>query len=343
MRSNPKKFAVLGAEHPHINLMLKGFFECGALPVVAYSETKHVASQLAEQFPGMKTSDKVDEILSDESIDFVLGAAIPCHRADYGIRTMKAGKDYLCAKPGMIQMDELKKIREVHRETSRFYSIFFSERLLSLGTGTAFRLLREGAIGQPVLFTGLGPHLLRANTRPEWFWNPERAGGILTDIASHQFEQFLLFCGGIDKKVSVDSSRVGNLRHPEYARFQDYGDVCLSCDGVAGHIRVDWFSPSGLPTWGDARLFLSGTEGSIEIRKNIDLDGQPGGEHVFLVNQEGVRRIQCAGEPSAFFEQWLDDLQSREERVMPTKQSLRAMELALLSQEYAGTIKGQDL
>ena len=42
-----------------------------------------------------------------------------------------------------------------------------------------------------------------------------------------------------------------------------------------GTMRLDWFTPDGLPDWGDGRLFLVGTEGTLELRKNLDLEGRP--------------------------------------------------------------------
>ena len=71
--------------------------------------------------------------------------------------------------------------------------------------------------------------------------------------------------------------------------------MVLASDRATGYIRVDWFTPDGLPTWGDGRLFLLGTEGTIELRKYIDIAGRPGGDHLFLVDRDGIRHIDCAG------------------------------------------------
>jgi hypothetical protein len=61
----------------------------------------------------------------------------------------------------------------------------------------------------------------------------------------------------------------------------------LRGDGGTGYIRVDWFTPGGLATWGDGRLTILGTDGFIEIRKNIDIAGKPGESHLFIVDQKG--------------------------------------------------------
>ena len=58
-------------------------------------------------------------------------------------------------------------------------------------------------------------------------------------------------------------------------------------NGGTGYVRVDWFTPDGLTTWGDGRLFVLGTEGYIELRKYINVAGAPGGNHLFLVDKKG--------------------------------------------------------
>ena len=74
-------------------------------------------------------------------------------------------------------------------------------------------------------------------------------------------------------------------------------------DGGTGYIRVDWFTPDGLATWGDGRLTILGTDGFIEIRKNIDIAGRPGGSHLFLVDQKETRYIDCRDVPLPYGEQ----------------------------------------
>ena len=73
----------------------------------------------------------------------------------------------------------------------------------------------------------------------------------------------------------------------------------LRGNGGTGYIRVDWFTPDGLNTWGDGRLTILGTDGFIEIRKNVDIGGRPGGNHLFLVDQKETRYVDCSGRRAA--------------------------------------------
>ena len=57
-----------------------------------------------------------------------------------------------------------------------------------------------------------------------------------------------------------------------YPTLETRADITLTgSDGVTGYVRVDWLSPEGLPTWGDPRTVITGQDGYIELRKNIDL------------------------------------------------------------------------
>ena len=158
----------------------------------------------------------------------------------------------------------------------------------------AGQLVREGRIGRVVQTLGLGPHregdrahLAGGEGRPEWFYDRDRTGGIITDIASHQIDQFLWFTGA--EEAEVVSSTVANYTHPELPKMQDFGEVTLRADGAHGYVRVDWYTPQGLPTWGDGRLVILGTEGYMELRKYVDVAGRPGRDHLFVVDDAGTR------------------------------------------------------
>jgi hypothetical protein len=136
------------------------------------------------------------------------------------------------------------------------------------------------------------------------------------------------------------ASQVGNTHHPQYPGLEDFGDVMLRGDKGAGYIRVDWFTPDGLATWGDGRLTVLGSNGFIEIRKNIDLGGaRQGGSHLFLVDGKETRYVDCADTLLSYGPQLVDDVLNRTETAMPQAHCFRAMELALVAQKQAQRVK----
>jgi len=181
----------------------------------------------------------------------------------------------------------------------------------------------------------MGPHRLNAPSRPAWFFKHEQYGGILCDIGSHQIEQVLFYTGA--KDASITSARVANYANPEYPELEDFGDCTLVTDnGASGYFRVDWFTPDGLPTWGDGRMFILGTEGFIELRKYVDLGTERMGGRVYLSNQKGTQFFDVAGKVGyPFFGQLILDCLHRTENAMTQAHAFKAAELCVRAQMLA--------
>jgi hypothetical protein len=131
---------------------------------------------------------------------------------------------------------------------------------------------------------------------------------------------------------------VANYSHPEKPDFEDFGDLLLRGTDATGYARVDWFTPGGLGTWGDGRLFILGSEGAIELRKNCDLAGREGGEHLFLVDGEETRYLDCREEPLPFAPALLRDVVERGESAMPQAHAFQVTEIALRAQLQAARL-----
>lgn len=327
------RFAVIGINHAHINSQVRAVLQGGGELVAVYAKEPDLLDPFLTRFPQAKRARSEDEILDNGAIQLVLSSAIPDERAPLGIRVMKHGKDFMSDKPGITTLDQLAEVRRVQAETRRIYSIMYSERLENRATVKAGELVAAGAIGRVVQTIGLGPHRMTPATRPAWFFDRPRYGGILCDIASHQADQFLYFTGS--SRAEVVAAQVGNVHHPQYPTFEDFGDVTLRGDRGTGYIRVDWFTPDGLATWGDGRLTILGTDGFMEIRKNIDIAGRPGESHLFLVDQKDTRYIDCRSVALPYGEQLVSDVVNRTETAMPQAHCFLATELMLKAQQQA--------
>jgi predicted dehydrogenase len=330
------RFGVIGLNHDHIYGQTQAVTRGGGELVSFFAKEPDLAAAYAKRFPSARLARSEKEILEDPTIQLVVSASIPNERAPLGIQVMRHGKDFLSDKPGMTTLEQLAEVRKVQAETKRIYSILYSERLEQRATMKAGELVKAGAIGKVIQTVGLGPHRMNPKTRPAWFFERERYGGILCDIASHQFDQFLYFTGST--QAEVIASQVGNTNHPQYPGIEDFGDVMLRGNGGSGYIRVDWFTPSGLSTWGDGRLTVLGTNGYIELRKYVDVAGRPGTDHLFLVDQKETRYIDCSKEPLPYGERLVDDVLNRTETAVPQAHTFLAMELALVAQKKAQRI-----
>ncbi|MGL1922527.1 MAG: Gfo/Idh/MocA family oxidoreductase [Hyphomicrobiales bacterium] len=329
------KMGILGVEHRHIYGQLGSMQNIGAVGLKWWNEgaPSGTTKDFATTFPDIQQVDDKQQILDDDEIDLILIAAIPSERADLAIDAMLHGKDVMVDKPGCTSLEQLERIKQTVAATGRIWSVNFSERFEVEAVTKADELIRAGAIGQVVQTIGLGPHRLNLPTRPDWFYDAQKYGGILCDIASHQIDQFLYFTNSTDAQVVASS--VGNYANPKTLGLQDFGDILLRSDSAQAYIRVDWFTPDGLPTWGDGRLTILGTEGYIELRKYIDIDGRDGKNHLFLVNGDTCKHIDATGAGLPYFQNLANDIANRTQTAMPQVHAFKVMELAIKAQNLA--------
>jgi predicted dehydrogenase len=329
----PLRFSAIGLNHGHIYGQTRLLLRAGAELVSVYAPEPKLVAPYREAFPQAKLAREAPEILEDPTIQLVISAGIPCERAPLGIQVMQHGKDYMSDKPGFTSLQQLAEVRRAQHETGRIYSVCFSERFESAATVKAGELVQAGAIGRVVQIVGLGPHRINLPSRPEWFFRKNQYGGILTDIASHQADQFLFFTGST--QAEVVAAQVANYKYPEYEELEDFGEMILRSNQATGYIRVDWYTPDGLSNWGDGRLTILGTDGFIEVRKYCDIAGRPGADHLFLVDHKGEHYIDCSRVELPYGRQLIADVVNRTETAVSQEHIFLASELALQAEVQA--------
>ena len=331
-------FAVSGINHNHIYGQVDAMLDAGCRLKVFYAPEEELAADFAKVYPRAKRVSDEREILDDPAILLVVGAGIPGDRAGMALRAMRAGKDVMVDKPGCTTFAQLDDLKRTQADTGRIWSVCYSEHFLQRATVAASRLVAEGAIGRVVNTIGIGPHRIGHNPRPEWFWDTARGGEILVDIAAHQFEQFLHFTGSTSARIlqSVET----NFDNPERKGWNDYGHAVVASEHATGFIRVDWMTAAGSPAWGDGRLILMGTGGNIELRKYMDTEGRPGGDHLFLTDAAGTRYMDCAEVALDYAARLRDDVLNRTETAMGQAHCFLAMQLALEAHRVAVSLGG---
>ena len=333
-------FAAAALDHGHIYGQTNGLLEAGGTLKWVYDPDPAKVAQFVKTYPQAAVAPTLETILDDPEVKLVAAAAIPSERAALGIRAMEAGKDYFTDKTPFTTLEQLDAAKAAVARTGRKYMVYYSERLHVESAVYAGRLVREGAIGRVLQVIGTGPHRLNKASRPDWFFRKEKYGGILCDIGSHQIEQFLYYAGCKDAKVL--HSKVANYANPDVPELEDFGDATLLGDnGATNYFRVDWFTPNGLATWGDGRTLILGTEGYIEIRKYIDLERDPSGDHVYLANQEGQWHFHVSGQVGyPFFGELILDCLNRTENAMTQEHAFKAAQLCLEAQQAAIRVEG---
>ena len=332
-------FAAMALDHGHIYGMCNGLVEAGGQVKYVYDPDPAKVEAFCKAYPGVKPVSCEDEILQDQEISLVAGAAVTSERCAVGMRVMDHGKDYFTDKAPFTTLEQLDTAKAKVKETGLKYAVYYSERLHVESAVFAGQLIKDGAIGKVLQVIGLGPHRLSAPVRPKWFFEREKYGGILCDIGSHQIEQYLFFADV--KDATVVRSQIANYNHPEYPELEDFGDAMLVGDnGATNYFRVDWLTPDGLSVWGDGRTIILGTQGYMELRKYTDIAREQKGDHIYLVNNEGEKHFSVQGQVGfPYFGEFILDCINRTEKAMTQEHTFKAAELCLKAQNSAVRIK----
>ena len=339
MSGAPVRVGIAGLDHDH-GLMLAGRLRLAGARIVAYHADGHRAraAMTAMALPGRVEARSVAGVCEADDIDLVVTAAIPSRRGAIAVRALSAGKHVLADKPGVTTADDMAAVDAAVATSGRRWWVLFGERFENRAVGQACLRARLGDIGPVVSVLGLGPHRLGASGRPAWFWDPADTGGILVDIGSHQVDQFLAATGAGTHPgaVEVVASAVGNVASPAHPTMEDVGMMVLRAGGAIGTHRVDYLSPRGLRTWGDGRLMIVGTEGTLEVRTNTDVGGRRGREHLIVTDGRGVRRLDVTAQPVDWARRLLADVRDGTDTLLDHDHTAAVSRITLAARAAAG-------
>ena len=332
-------FAAAFLDHGHIYGQANGLLNAGATLTKVYDPDPRKVKEFTDRYPQARAVDDFDQILEDPDVRLVAAAAVPCERCAIGLRVLEAGKDYFTDKSPFTTLEQLESARERVAATGRKYMVYYSERLHVETAMLAGDLIAEGAVGRVLQVLNLAPHRLAKATRPDWFFDKSKYGGILTDIGSHQFEQYLAYAGAGD--ATVNSARVENFSNADKPGLEDFGEASLTGDnGTSFYCRLDWFTPEGSSAWGDGRTFILGTEGTMELRKYMDVARQAPASKLFLVDGQREQEIDCKGQVGfPFFGRLILDCLHRTENAMTQAHAFKAAELSMRAQQKADEVR----
>ncbi len=328
-------FAAAHFDHGHLTGQCSLLSEAGGTLKWIFEPDARKRESFTARFKSAKVARSLDEILADPEVKLVTAAAVTAERGPLGCRVMAAGKDYFTDKAPFTTLEQLADAQRIAAQTGRKYMVNYGERLGSEAGMFATDLINSGVLGRVVQVIGLGPHRLSKSTRPKWFFERAKYGGILCDIGSHQCEQFLTYAAATD--ATVTHAAVGNFGNPDTPEFEDFGEASfVGNNGATNQIRVDWFTPDGLGTWGDGRTFILGTKGYMELRKYIDVGREKLGDHVYLVDGQREHYIPVGGKVGyRFFGELILDCLNRTEKAMTQVHAFKAAELCLKAQAAA--------
>jgi predicted dehydrogenase len=298
---NKRQFSVIGCQHAHIGIFISEMLELGYNCAGIYEEEPNgLTRSLSDQFGVPLARDK-EELLGD-SVAVVGCAAINDEKIDVIEYCESRGKHVMVDKPAVVSMDGLQRLKAVAGRGNIEIGMLLTERFHP-AIHTLKKQIERGALGDIVTVGMRKPHRLDAAARPEWFFSKKQSGGILIDLLVHDFDLLRWLTG---KEIETVSGYIGKTIMPERPTFYNSASVqVLMQDNIVAQLYADWHSPVGSWTWGDGRIFVTGTESFVELR----LQGDPlvGADPVVIrsTNGESVESPPALQPPCTITEDFL--------------------------------------
>lgn len=181
---------------------------------------------------GVATYSRFEEMLADDSLDFIDICLPPSLHHSFAVAAAKKGKHVFCEKPLSLKLSECDEMVNVCRENDVQLMVghvlpFFNEYSFALET------IKSGEWGRPI-----GGYFKRVISDPTWlthFYDPDRIGGPMLDLHVHD-AHFIRLLFGNPTEVSSQGRMRGDV--VEYCsslfRFENPNVVVCSSSGVIG-------------------------------------------------------------------------------------------------------------
>jgi predicted dehydrogenase len=194
----------------------------------------------ASAYPPARAYSTIEQALDAGDFDAVYVASPVFLHAPHTLACLKAGKHVLCEKPTAMNLAEAEAMVEAAGKTGRLFGVAYYRRLYPKLI-RAKQLIREGAIGEPVLAEANCHSWLEFMTTDgsrNWLLDPKTAGGgPLYDIASHRIDAFNFLFGAPSSAVGLRSNRVHKFA------VEDSATVLIQYPGgIHGVVDVRWNS-----------------------------------------------------------------------------------------------------
>lgn len=261
-----------------------------------------------------------DELIAwADVVDICLPTDLHC---DYALKAFAAGKAVFLEKPIASSLEEGEQIIDAAEKAGVPFMVgqvarFFPEYALG------HRLVKNGTVGTPA-----AARTRRGGPTPSgsngWFMDHSRSGGVLVDLAIHDFDWLRWTLGEVTLLVSRS---VG--AHTGFG--PDYALTTLTFEsGAVAHVESTWIDPGGFRTTYE----VAGSEGLIEFDSRASA--------AIRTHKPGDVRVESAiaADDDPYYQELLGFLQSVADGTPPPVEphaALAALNLSLAATRSAKT------
>lgn len=277
-----KRYSIIGCQHAHITMFIEEMQELGYTCAGVYEKGDRTAALRISERYGIPFVEELEDALLPE-VSIVGSSGVNSEKIDIVELCERRGKHVMLDKPAATDRSALNRLAGVMERGQIRVGMLLSERFRP-ATQTLKRMIEAGELGSIVNVSFRKPHRLRPESRPIWFFDKQKSGGIIIDLLVHDFDLIRWLTG--KEVVSLQSIMTKTIL-PEHPTFYDAACAQLQLEGGAfAQMYADWYTPDKSWTWGDCRIFVSGTKGCAELRLNGDPSAAANDELLLSITAE---------------------------------------------------------
>jgi scyllo-inositol 2-dehydrogenase (NAD+) len=225
--------------------------------VVAVADTNaELATEMAAEFGVAKSYGNAGDLIADPAVDAIVIVSPTHTHREVVVEAMGRKKPTFCEKPLAISLDESRAMQRAVEQSGAFFQMGFMRRF-DPGYAAAKQQVGEGRIGKPVVFKSTSRDPFRPSLE---YANPASSGGILVDMAIHDFDLARWFMGDVKSVTAIG----GVLAYPELGTVGDLDNAIASLIFQDGCLGVVDITRNGFYGY-DISTELLGTAGTIRI------------------------------------------------------------------------------
>ncbi|WP_405449232.1 Gfo/Idh/MocA family protein [Paenibacillus sp. HJGM_3] len=275
------RFGIYGCQHGHILSFIDQMLALGGTCSGIYEpDSPGLAQQISDRH-GIPLVDNPDVFIEDR-VSIIGSSAINNRKIDVVEWCERHGKHVMLDKPVVTNRKQLERLEAVFDRGTIQVGVLLTERFRR-SIFTLKQSIDAGQLGRIVSITMRKPHRLSPASRHAWHFSKEENGGLLIDLFIHDFDLLRFLTG---QEITAIQSQMAKHIAPEHPTFFDTASAqVMMSDGTLAQLYADWHTPDPSWTWGDCRLFITGTEGCAELR----LSGDPAvevGELYFQITRD---------------------------------------------------------
>ena len=225
------KVAFAGLAHSH---------SLDLLDIVTRSE-EHTVVGVWEPDPKLRSNvedasiytwyDSFEQLLESSNADVIAVGSCFGERGMLTIKSLRAGKHVIGDKPVCTRLEELYEIRDLIKTKGLKLGCMLTMRYMQ-NVRAVRELLQSGVMGELRTVYYGQQHPLFYGKRPAWYYEKERHGGVINDIAIHGIDLIRSLTGL--RVQDVMAARCWNAYAAQEPDFADCGQFMVSLTNGAG-------------------------------------------------------------------------------------------------------------